>query len=116
MEIAVENITGSWCSNLHECITESVRVYKFVHKHYEKYYRLNLHAEDLDAADNENPPPTPYEPKPSTSTYTYPGYDVIQTICQPRSNPTAPQVISPAESLMSAEETSRNTEEETAHL
>ena len=52
-------------------------MYKFVHKHYEKYYKLNLHAEDLDAADNENTPPAPYEPKPSTSTYTHPGYGVI---------------------------------------
>ena len=47
VEIAVENITGSWRSNLQECITESVHVYKFVYKHYEKYYKLNLHAEDL---------------------------------------------------------------------
>ena len=73
--MAVENITGSWRSNLQECIKESVCVYKFVHKHYEKYYNLNLHAEDLDTEDN--PPPAPYEPKPSTSTYTHPGYGVI---------------------------------------
>ena len=75
VELAVENITGSWRSNLQECIKESVCVYKFVHQHYEKYYKLN--AEDLDAEDNENPPPAPYEPKPSTSTYTHPGYGVI---------------------------------------
>jgi len=77
VELAVENITGSWRSNLQDCITESVRVYKFVHKHYEKYYKLNLHAEDLNAEDNQNPPPAPYEPKPNTSTHTHPGYGVI---------------------------------------
>ena len=71
VELAVENITGSWRSNLQECIKESVCVYKFVHKHYEKYYNLNLHAEE------DNPLPAPYEPKPSTSTYTHSGYGVI---------------------------------------
>ena len=75
IELAVENITGSWHSNLQECIKESVCVYKFIHKHYEKYYNVNLHAEDLNTEDN--PPPAPYEPKPSTSTYTHPGYGVI---------------------------------------
>ena len=75
IELAVENITGSWRSNLQECIKESVCVYKFIHKHYEKYYNVNLHAEDLNTEDN--PPPAPYEPKPSTSTYTHPGYGVI---------------------------------------
>ena len=75
IELAVENITGSWRSNLQECIKESVCVYKFIHKHYEKYYNVNLHAKDLNTEDN--PPPAPYEPKPSTSTYTHPGYGVI---------------------------------------
>ena len=75
LELAVENITGSWRSNLQDVITESVRVYKFVHKHYEKYYNLNIHAEDQISEDKQDPPPAPYEPTPSL--YTHPGYGVV---------------------------------------